>query len=109
MADGPSVVVVVTGASSEVSEGWTIGLGATVIDVVVVPVSSGMFGPWRESCVIAVTGDEYTVIDVGEPGTSRESLDFAVCGEKTDQGLSVSEEVVLAMSFCRTLSSVQCR
>ena len=51
MIDVPSVAVFVTGTSSDVSEGWTIGLGATICDVelvvvvVIAPVSSGLVGP----------------------------------------------------------------
>jgi hypothetical protein len=92
----------VTGTISDIPVGWTIALGCLVS--VVVSVTSGIGAP-RERRVISVTGDEYTGIVVNSPGRSKLSADTAVCGERMVQICSGSEEVVLVVSFCRTLSS----
>jgi hypothetical protein len=57
--------------------------------------------------VFAVTGEGAGVYVGNAPGTIKVSSGLAVCGEKTLQCPSGSEEVVLAVSLlCRTLSSV---
>ena len=95
----------VTGSINDIPVGWTIAFGCLVS--VVVSVTSGIGAP-RERRVISVTGDEYTGIVVNSPGRSKLSTDTAVCGDKIVQVWSGSEEVVLVVSFCRTLSSVYC-
>ena len=105
MKDVLSELSSVTGTISDIPVGWTIALGCLVS--VVVSVTSGIGAP-RERRVISVTGDEYTGIVVNSPGRSKLSTDTAVCGDKIVQVWSGSEEVVLVVSFCRTLSSVYC-
>ena len=102
MKDVLSESASVTGTISDIPVGWTIALGCLVS--VVVSVTSGIGAP-RERRVISVTGDEYTGIVVNSPGRSKLSADTAVCGERMVQICSGSEEVVLVVSFCRTLSS----
>jgi hypothetical protein len=106
LSESPSV----TGTISDIPVGCTIAFGCLVSDgesSVVVSVASGIGAP-RERRVISVTGDEYTGIVVNSPGRSKLSTDTAVCGDKIVQVWSGSEEVVLVVSFCRTLSSVYC-
>ena len=110
MKDVLSELSSVTGTISDIPVGWTIAFGCLVSDgesSVVVSVASGIGAP-RERRVISVAGDEYTGIVVSSPGRSKLSADTAVCGEKMVQICSGSEEVVLVVSFCRTLSSVYC-
>jgi hypothetical protein len=102
-----SETVSVTGIISEISVGWITAFGCLLCDIgssVVVSVTSGA-GSLRESFVISVTGEGYTGFVVDSPGKSIVKAEITVCGEKTVMRPSGSEEVVLVVSFCRTLSS----
>ena len=108
MKEVSTEAVPVTGTISDTNVGWISGFGCLLCEVqssVVVSVASGR-GPPRESLVISITGDGYAVIVVNSAGISKLSADGCVCGEKMVQIISGSEEVVLLVSFCRTLSSV---
>jgi hypothetical protein len=108
MKDVLSETVSVTGTISDMPVGWITGFGCLVCETescVVVSVTSGAGTP-RESFVISVTGEGYTGFVVNSPGMSIVSTDTSICGEKMVIHPSGSEEVVLVVSCCRTLSSV---
>jgi hypothetical protein len=110
MNDVVSEPASVTGTISDITVGWIIGLGCLVCDDESSIVVSGV-GPSRESRVTSVTGDGYAGIVVGSPGMSRLSTDTSICGDRmvmVHSPSGSSEEVVLVVSFCRTLSSVYC-
>jgi len=109
MNDVVSEPASVTGTISDITVGWIIGFGCLVGDESSFVVSG--VGPSRESRVTSVTGDGYAGFVVGCPGMSRLSTDTSICGDRmvmVHSPSGSSEEVVLAVSFCRTLSSVYC-